>query len=277
MNNSTDELRSIALDIREHIIRLSLSQEFGIHVGGSLSLAEILTVLYFAVARIDPQNPEWSQRDRIVLSKGHGNAGLLITLALRGFFDLDVLDQFNQIGSYYSMHADAHIPGVEHSAGSLGHGLSVAVGMALAARIDGKSWQTYCILGDGESMEGSVWEAIMSASSFRLDNLTAIIDRNNLSQENRIANEMGLEPLVEKCRAFGWESYEVDGHEINELLEAFRAPHSGSPKMVIARTIKGHGVPSHENRIKSHFAHLEAEEAAAAISIIQQERAGFSQ
>lgn len=272
MNTSTDDLRSIALDIREHIIRLSLEQEFGVHVGGSLSLTEILTVLYFAIARVDPQNPEWSKRDRIVLSKGHGNAGLLIALALRGFFSLEVLKQFNQIGSYFSMHADAHIPGIEHSAGSLGHGLSVAVGMALAARLDGESWHAFCILGDGESMEGSVWEAMMSASSFHLDNLTAIIDRNFLTQENTIINEMGLEPLIEKCRAFGWEAYEVDGHSIEELLKAFRAPHDGYPKMIIARTIKGRGVPSHENKIESHFAHLKPEEAAAALSIIHQER-----
>lgn len=271
------QLQRTALDFRETVIRLSQAQDFGIHLGGSLSLAEVLTTLYFAVARVDPNNPDWPDRDRVVLSKGHGNAGLLTALALRGFFSLDEFKTFNQVGSYYSMHADAHVPGVEHSAGSLGHGLSVGVGMALAARLDRKPWQVYVILGDGESMEGSVWEAMMSAAHFKLENLTAVIDRNRLSQEGTTAETMELEPLAEKVRAFGWQVHEVDGHSIPALLAAFRQAHPGQPKMIIASTLKGRGVPSYENKIKSHFAHLTDEQAEEALGILAGERAALEE
>jgi transketolase len=267
------ELKKTSLKIRETIIRLSEAHAFGLHLGGSLSLAEILTALYFSVAQVDPRNPKWSQRDRIVLSKGHGNVGLLVTLALRGFFPVQALETFNQLGSHFTMHADAQVPGVEHSAGSLGHGLSVAVGMALAGKMDSQAWRVYCLLGDGEAMEGSVWEAIMSAAHFGLANLMAILDRNRLTQEGTTAETMELEPLAEKCRAFGWHTLEVDGHDIEALLEAFNAPPHGRPKMIIASTFKAHGVPSHENKIKSHFAHLTAEQATAALEILEAERA----
>jgi transketolase len=273
MSNFLDnhELRQLALEYRRRVVQLALVQEFGVHLGGSLSLAEIFTVLYFAIARLDPQNPHWEDRDRIILSKGHGNTGLLTILSMRGYFGSQVFESFNQVGSYYGMHADAHNPGVEHSAGSLGHGLSVSVGMALSARLDGRTWQVYCILGDGESMEGSVWEAMMSASQYRLNNLTAIIDRNHLSQEGRTEESMRLEPLWEKCNAFGWQAFEVDGHDIDALLDAFRAERDGRPKVIIARTCKARGVPAYENQIKSHFAHLTPEQAAEALEIIHSE------
>ncbi len=269
---TTQRLREISLDYRERIIRLANSQQFGVHLGGSLSLAEILTVLYFSVARVDPNNPQWPDRDRVFLSKGHGNAGLLVALAMRGFFPFDVFDTFNQLGSSYSMHADAHVAGVEHSSGSLGHGLSVAVGSALAGKMDRKSWRVYCILGDGESMEGSVWEAMMSAAHYRLDNLTAIIDRNHLSQEGTTEETMGLEPLKAKTTAFGWQTFEVDGHDVQALLQAFQHPVEGRPKMIIAHTRKGRGVPSHENFPRSHFAHLSDEQMAAALHLVEADR-----
>lgn len=272
MDNSIDDLYSIALDVREHIIRMSWEHSFGVHLGGSLSLAEILSVLYFSIANVDPANPRWSERDRVILSKGHGNLALLTTLAMRGFFSMDVFDQFNQLGSRYTMHADDFVPGVEHSAGSLGHGLSVAVGMALAGKLEHKAWRVYCILGDGESMEGSVWEAMMSAAHFKLDKLTAILDRNRLTQEGRTSETMELEPLATKCQAFGWQTHEVDGHDIQSLLEAFETPHPGQPKMILANTRKGRGVPSYENEIKSHFAHLTDEQAQEALNILQFER-----
>ena len=261
-----------ALDYREHIIKLAHTQNFGIHVGGSLSLAEVFTTLYFDAANLDPKNPTWQNRDRIVLSKGHGNVGLLTILAMKGFFPFSVFENFNEVGSHYSMHSDAEVPGVEHSAGSLGHGLSVAVGMALVAKTDMQPWQVYCIIGDGEMMEGSVWEAMMSASHFKLNNLNAIIDRNRLCQEGTTAETMDLEPLTEKSRAFGWSVFEVDGHSIRELLDAFSADSGEKPKLIITNTIKGRGIHSLENQAKSHFAHLTEEQAQLAIEQINNER-----
>ena len=271
-HNTIKEIKLISLELRELVIRLAEEQDFGVHLGGGLSLAEILAVLYFGVAHLDPKNPDWPGRDRIVLSKGHGNIALLATLALRGYFPLEVFHQFNQLGSIYSMHADARVAGVEHSAGSLGHGLSVAVGMALAGRLDRQSWQVYCLLGDGESMEGSVWEAMLSAAHYKLNNLTAVIDRNHLTQEGYTERTMALEPLAEKCRSFGWQTLEVDGHAVQALLEAFQAPRDGRPKMLIASTQKAHGVPAYQGQIKSHFAHLTSDQATAALALIQLER-----
>jgi transketolase len=169
------------------------------------------------------------------------------------------------------MHADAHVPGVEHSAGSLGHGLSVAVGLALASKLDERPWKVFCILGDGETMEGSVWEAMMSAAHFKLDNLTAIIDRNQLAQEGTTAEIMDLEPLVQKASAFGWQTVEVSGHDIEALLRAFDAEQADQPKLIIANTVKGRGVPSHQNTIMSHFGALTNEQASRALAQLQSE------
>lgn len=269
---STLELQQLALDYRETIIRLAHQETFGIHIGGSLSLAEVFIALYFGVANVDPKNPDWQDRDRVVLSKGHGNVGLLVTLGMLGFFPMSELNNFNRIGSKFSMHADAAVPGVEHSAGSLGHGLSVGVGMALAGALDQAPWRVYVILGDGESMEGSVWEAMMSAAHYSLGNLTAVIDRNRLSQEGTTEDTMQLEPLREKCEAFGWETLEINGHDMQAVLDAFRAPRTGKPRMIIANTHKGRGVPAYENKLGSHFAHLTAAEMEAALAIVEQER-----
>lgn len=267
-----ETLQEYSFEHRASIIRLANEQKFGIHLGGSLSLSEILTVLYFHAARVDPANPDWEIRDRIILSKGHGNIGLLVILAMRGFFPINALDEFNQVGSMYSMHTDVRVAGVEHSTGSLGHGLSVAVGSALAGKRDKKDWMVYCILGDGESMEGSVWEALMSASHYGLDNLTAILDRNHLAQEGTTEETMKLEPLKPKLEAFGWTVLEVDGHSIEELLDAFSAESLGKPKLIIANTFKGRGVPSLENKHKSHFAHLDDEQMELALDQIEIER-----
>ncbi len=261
-----------ALDYREKIIHLAHEQQFGIHIGGSLSLAEILTVLYFSVARVNPQDPNWQERDRVILSKGHGNIGLLTILALRGFFPDSKLKTFNTLGSYFTMHADSQVPGVEHSAGSLGHGLSVAVGMALAGKLDGAPWKVYCILGDGESMEGSVWEALMSAAHFQLENLVAILDRNQLTQEGTTAEVMNLDPVAAKVEAFGWDVDEVNGHDIQALRRAFTPNGSGKPKFILANTLKGYGLPSHQNKVQSHFGSLTDEQASAALAILDAER-----
>jgi transketolase len=273
--NTSDLIKNLkarSFEYRETILQISNQQKFGIHLGGSLSLAEILTVLYFQIANVDPERPEWPDRDRIVLSKGHGNIGLLVTLAQCGFFPMSVLDDFNQLGSMYSMHTDVKVAGVEHSTGSLGHGLSVAVGMALVGKRENKPWKVFCILGDGESMEGSVWEAFMSASHYGLSNLTAIIDRNHLSQEGTTQETMELNPLPAKAEAFGWAAFEVDGHRIEALLDAFTADPQGKPKLIIANTIKGRGVPALENRPASHFSHLDDQQVDIAMDIIANEK-----
>jgi len=266
------EINKVAFEYRQRIVQLAQDHSFGIHLGGALSLAEILSVLYFSIAKVNPDNPDWVDRDRIILSKGHGNVGLLTILAMKSYFRHAELNSFNRLGSHFSMHPDARVPGVEHSTGSLGHGLSVSIGMALSAKLDKKSWNVYCILGDGESMEGSVWEAIMSAGHYQLDNLTAIVDRNSLSQENQTESVMSLEPFAEKYRAFGWCVKEVDGHDVEALWNAFNYPCNGKPKVIIAKTRKGRGVSDYENITKSHFANLTPEQAADAMKTIAEER-----
>jgi transketolase len=267
-------LRQKALEIREDIVRTSRDCVEGVHIGGSLSLAEILAVLFFEVARIDPQNPNWPARDRIVLSKGHGNAGFAAAMARRGFFPLEELNRFDMLDAPLSMHVDKHrMPGVEISSGSLGHGLPVSVGMALSGMLDKATWRVYCILGDGELMEGSVWEAVMSAGHYKLDNLTAIVDRNRFSLDGPTEEIMSLEPLADKFRDFGWFVLEVDGHDVESLLEAFQASsEKGKPKVIIASTVKGKGVSFLENKTSSHFARLKPEQAEQALAEIAQAR-----
>ncbi len=262
------ELESTARLIREDIIRTARDCDEGIHIGGSLSIVEILTVLYFSVMKVDPQRVDWPERDRFILSKGHGNAGLSAAMARRGYFSVDELHRFDQLGARLSMHIDKHrMPGVEISSGSLGHGLPVAVGMSLAGKLDKAAWKVYCVLGDGEMMEGSVWEALMSAAHYGLNNLTAIVDRNRFSLDGPTEEIMRLEPLVDKIKAFGWWTIEVDGHNIAQLLDAFAAevPGGDRPKMIIANTIKGKGVSFLENTTGSHFAHLKPEQADQAL------------
>lgn len=269
-------LRNIAVDLREDIVRIGHTCDFGVHLGGTLSLAEIVSVLYFHVLRVDPDKPKWPQRDRLVLSKGHGNLVLNAALARRGFFPLEELEQFNELTCPYSMHADwKRVPGVDASAGSLGHGLPISVGMALASRVEGASWRTYCIVSDGEMMEGSSWEAMMAAAHYGLDSLTAIVDRNRFSLDGRTQDVMTLEPLVEKCRGFGWTTIEVDGHDVAELVDALspEAREAGRPTIVIANTVKGSGVSFLENRTSSHFGHLSEEDFKQAQAEVEQMRA----
>ncbi len=275
--NEIVQLEKKALEYRRHLVNLAHAHQFGVHIGGGLSLAEILVSLYYYAADIDPGDPEWEDRDRIILSKGHGNIGLLTVLAMKGFFPLDAFESFNQVGSYLSMHADSHVPGIEHSAGSLGHGLAVAAGMALAGKLDQKDYQVYCILGDGEIMEGSNWEALMSSAHFKLDNLTAIIDRNQLSQEGTTEETMRLEPLADKLSSFRWLPVEVNGHSIPELLDAFQLDSGDKPKVIIANTIKGRGIDGIANTISSHFGHLDEKQTKLALDQINSEEKILSQ
>ena len=216
------------------------------HVGGAFSIADILTVLYFnTMKNLDPANPRAPERDRFVLSKGHCTAALYPTLALRGFFPVEDLKTFRQVDSYLSGHAEMnHVPGVDMSAGSLGQGLSNAVGMALAGKLDDRDYRVYALMGDGEIEEGQPWEAFMFAHQYKLDNLCVIIDNNNLQIDGKITDVMSPYPIPEKLRAFGFQVREIDGHDFEQMESAFDEARAtkGVPFAIIMTTIKGKGV-----------------------------------
>ena len=248
----TVALAGMARDIRARILRTIHGAGMG-HVGGDLSVTDILATLYGAVLNIDPLDPVKPDRDRLILSKGHCAAALYTTLAWCGFFDPACLASFMAPMSPLNGHPNRRkVPGVETNTGPLGHGLPVAVGCATAARLSGGAWRTFVVLGDGELQEGSNWEAVMYAGHARLDQLTAIIDRNGLQQGAGTEDTNGLEPLACKWAAFGWDVLEIDGHNHAALLAALAARHGGRPRAVIARTIKGKGVSFMENRVEWH-------------------------
>ena len=220
------------------------------HIGGSLSVADILTVLYFDVMKVDPENPQAPDRDRLVLSKGHTTPALYAALALRGYFPKEELKLFRSIRGHMSGHPDmVHVPGVDMSTGSLGQGISAAVGMALAGKIDRKDYRVYAVLGDGEIEEGQVWEAAMAAAKYCLDNLTAVVDVNGLQIDGSTADVMPSEPLDKKFEAFNWNVIHVDGHDLAALEDAFAqaAACTGKPTVLLAGTVKGKGVSFMEN------------------------------
>ncbi|HAA90161.1 MAG: Putative transketolase [Thermoanaerobacterales bacterium 50_218] len=259
--------------LRCHIIRMLAEAGSG-HPGGSLSAVEIVTALYFHVLRLDPRNPSWPDRDRFVLSKGHAAPLLYAALAEKGFFPVEELLTLRKLGSRLQGHPDLRkVPGVEASTGSLGQGLSIGLGIALAGKIDRKNYRVYVLLGDGEIQEGQVWEAAMAAAHYRADNLTAIVDYNGLQIDGPVAEVLSPLPLAEKWRSFGWEVRESDGHNFRELLEAFSwaARVQGKPSLVIARTVKGKGVPFMENAVDWHGkapTKEQAEEALAALKVL---------
>ena len=238
------------------------------HPGGSLSSIDIITALYFHQMRIDPKNPKWDDRDRFVLSKGHGCPALYVALAEKGFFPKEKLYTLRKFGSILQGHPDINLtPGVEMSTGSLGQGLSVACGMALAGKLDGKDYRVYCMLGDGEIDEGSVWEAAMAASHYKLDNLTAILDRNEMQVDGLTERIMSLEPLSDKWKSFGWSVIEIDGHDMYQILDSLDLASrvKGKPTIIIAKTIKGKGVSFVENNLEYHGRALTKEELARAL------------
>lgn len=247
-------LANIANDIRIGIIEQVYSANSG-HPGGSLSCADILAVLYFNQMNIDPENPNAKERDRFVLSKGHCTPALYATLARKGYFDKELLKGFRKVESNLQGHPDMKkIPGVDMSTGSLGQGLSAAVGMAIGSKIEHEGYRVYCLLGDGELEEGQVWEAAMSASKNKLDNLCAIVDYNTLQIDGNIEEVAGLIDIKEKFESFGFNVIEVNGHDIEALIYAFNsAKHQkGMPSVIIARTIKGKGVPFMEGKVEWH-------------------------
>ncbi len=225
------------------------------HPGGSLSIADILTVLYFNELNIDEKNPKWEDRDRLVLSKGHCAPALYSVLANRGFFDKKELKTLRKLGSFLQGHPDMKkTPGVDMTTGSLGQGLSAANGMAIAAKLDNKNYRVYCILGDGEIEEGQVWEAAMASNKYKLDNLCVIVDNNNLQIDGKIEDVMSPYPIDEKFRSFGFQIIKIDGNDIDEILKAFEVAKNvkGKPTCIIAKTIKGKGISFMENKASWH-------------------------
>ena len=245
----------------------------GGHAGGALSQVEMLVILYYHYMNIDPQNPEWEDRDRLVLSKGHGGVGYAPVLADKGYFNEEQLKEFNHTHSPFGMHLDRlKVPGVDSSTGSLGHGLPIAVGMALGARLNEKDWRTYCIIGDGECNEGSIWEGAMAAAHYGLSNLTAFVDRNRLCLDGEVEKIMSLEPLKDKWISFGWNTLEVDGHDYRQLGEAIENAHqtTDKPTIIIANTVKGKGVDFMEEVPAWHYGGLDEENKELALKSIDQ-------
>ena len=241
-----------AAEIRRDLLSLIYNSKTG-HTGGSLSSADILTVLYYRILRINPEAPKDPFRDRFVLSKGHSVEGLYTILADRGFFPREELGSFSTFKSRLIGHPSVKVPGVEINTGALGHGLSCSVGMALAAKKDHLDVKVYCLMGDGEQAEGAVWEAAMAGANFELDNLTAIIDRNHLQISGDTEHVMRLGSLADKWEAFGWDVRRVDGHDIDALIDVFESPRRRNmPMLVIAETTKGKGVSYMEDEAKWH-------------------------
>lgn len=259
-------LESTARAIRQLTVKTYHTFGSG-HYGGSLSLSEILSTLYFGVMRVDPTQPRWPDRDRLILSKGHACGALCAALALRGYFPESDLATFNRLKSRFGMHPDMNkIPGVDMSTGSLGHGLPVAIGMALAGKLAGRDYRVFVIAGDGECHEGSMWEAFMAAAHHKLDNLVVVIDRNRLSMDGPTEQVMALEPLAEKLWAFGWHVTTVDGHNVPQLLEALRdiPAQQGRPTVVIATTVKGKGISFMEGSVGWHYGAMSKDQAVRA-------------
>ncbi len=266
---SRDELEGLARDVRVHIIRMLCEAGSG-HPGGSLSLADILTTLYFQVLRHDPKNPDWEDRERFILSKGHGVPTQYACLAKAGYFSEDRLITLRKRGSALQGHPDRmRLPGIEASTGSLGQGLSVAQGIALAMRLNKKDHMTYCVLGDGELQEGQVWEAAMSIPMLKLGHLCAVVDANGCQIDGNVSDVMNIEPLGAKFESFGWQVVEIDGHDVCAIRDAFfqakSAASGGKPTMIIARTTKGKGVSFMEGKVGWHGVTPSREEADRAI------------
>ena len=251
---SVPDLEKMAKQLRRHVIKMIATAGSG-HPGGSLSAADIVTALYFKVMRHDPNNLQWPDRDRFVLSKGHAAPILYAALAECGYFPVEELSTLRKLGSRLQGHTDRTLtPGVEMSAGSLGQGLSYGIGIALAGKLDKRDYHVYVLLGDGECEEGQVWEAAMFAPHFQMDNLTAIVDHNGLQLDGRCCDIMGIEPLADKWRAFNWHVIEIDGHDINQVLQALKKAREikGKPTAIIAHTVKGKGVSFMENNVDFH-------------------------
>lgn len=260
--NTIERLKDQACEMRKNLLKLC-HMAGALHIGGDLSMSDIMTVLFQYGMRFDPKRPKWEGRDRFILSKGHGAGSLYISLAMAGYFDLQyVFDSYDKLDSPFGIHPSDKIPGVEISTGSLGHGLSISIGMGLAARLDGRKHRIFTLLGDGENQEGSVWEAAMAAVQYKLGNMTAFIDRNFISLDGETEKLMKLEPLADKWKAFGWNVMEIDGHDIEQIIHAIDTlppVDSEIPTVVIAKTVKGKGVACMENDVNWHAGSIDFE------------------
>lgn len=252
--NKNYTTKDFAKDIRKNTLQMIYNAKAS-HIGGALSMADILAVLYNDILNIEPRDPDNKERDRFLLSKGHACTSLYATLCLKGFFPIDELTKYAQEGSIFLSHTNHHIPGIEISAGSLGHALPICCGLALAAKRKKAAWKTYCLVSDGELDEGSNWESILFAPQQKLDNLILIVDYNKIQSLGFVEDVIDLGPLKEKFTAFNWETFEVDGHNHQELKDVFLNVQelNGKPKVIIAHTIKGKGVSFMEDKLLWHY------------------------
>ena len=271
--NNIEELKNIAKTIRKDIIEEVYSANSG-HPGGALSIADIITALYFNEMNIDPKNPKDENRDRLILSKGHASAALYAALAENGYFPKEDLKTFRNINSYLQGHPDMkHIPGVDMSTGSLGQGLSAANGMAMMFKLDKNPARVYCICGDGEIEEGQIWEAAMSSSKYKLDNLCLIIDNNNLQIDGTIEEVMSSYPIDDKFKSFGFNVITINGHDFSQILQAFEEAKNckDKPTAIIAKTIKAKGITFMENQVGWHGKAPSQQEYEQAIKELERE------
>lgn len=263
-----NDTQALAIRLRKHVLRMT-SQAKSSHVGSAFSMTDIVAVLYGGVLRVDPSQPDWPHRDRFILSKGHAGSCLYAALMERGFFSEQVLDTYYSNGSILSGHVSHKgVPGVEFSTGSLGHGLGVATGMAMAGKMKAADYRVVCVLSDGECDEGSNWEAFLFAAHHKLDNLVAIIDYNKIQSLASVADTLALEPLADKLRAMNWAVSEVDGHDHAAMKSLFESLplESGHPSVIIAHTTKGKGVSFMEDQVLWHYRTAQGDEFAAAMS-----------
>ncbi|MEW6034981.1 MAG: transketolase [Candidatus Micrarchaeota archaeon] len=276
----TDDTKSLLLraySIREDIVRMLAEAKSG-HPGGSLGMSDIFTALYFSVMRHEPRNPAWPERDRLVLSNGHICPVLYACLAEAGYFPKSELAGLRKAGSKLQGHPHrGAVPGIENSSGPLGQGISQAVGMAIVGKREKQPWRVFALMGDGELNEGQAWEAFMLASKYKLDNLVGIIDRNKIQIDGTTEDVLPLEPLADKCRAFGWDVAVIDGNDMGAVLAALRAePAKGRPRMIIANTLPGKGVSFMEGKYEWHGKAPNKEQAEAALKELEEARRRLS-
>jgi transketolase len=273
MSLTQEEIKGLtkkAWEIRKNIVEITYTCG-GSHIGGALSQTDVLVALYYKYLKVDPARPDWEDRDRFILSKGHGGVGWAAILGDKGYFDKTLLMNFNKTGSPFGMHLDSlKVKGCDASTGSLGHGLAIATGLAIGARLRKKDYRTYCMMGDGEICEGSVWEAAILASHHKLDNLTAFIDRNRLMIDGLTENITTLEPIPDKFKAFGWETMTIEGHDFAAIGDAVEKAWTikGKPTVIICNTVKGRCVDMMENQAPWHYGGLNSDLRDQALACI---------
>lgn len=274
MGNRISELEEKLCEVRNLMTR-AMGKSSHAHIGGCLSVLEIITVLYFDVLKIDPKNPKWEGRDYFVLSKGHTGPAVYSALAVRGFFEAGEVFTLNEGGTRFPSHVDRNkTPGIDMTCGSLGQGLSAALGMAIGLRVDNKTNQVFCIVGDGECQEGQIWEAAMYAGHLKLDNLTLFCDFNKAQVDGFTKDINNLEPFYDKWEAFGWNVWEINGHDLGEICRTLDEAHEkkGKPKMIILNTVKGNSAPSYHNTGKCHCVDFTPGQAEELIAYWEEER-----